>query len=141
MVFREIKNREDDLKTLRAFLENAGSSLNTFRYFARRDLTAIGDHVLTVLSLENNVPVSYGHLDPENELVWLGICVSEEAAGKGHGNSMMTYLIDYAKRKDLREIYLKVDADNSRAKSLYDKFGFEVIEHEPSRYYIMRRIV
>lgn len=139
--FREIKSREEDLEVLRTFLENAGNSLETFRYFRTRDLSAISEHVLTVLGMEDGVPCSYGHLDPENDVVWLGICVAQNAAGKGHGKSMMTYLIDFARNHKIPEIYLKVDADNSRAVSLYHKFGFEDVEHSPNLFYIMRRIV
>jgi len=139
--FREIKNREGDLSALQSFLENAGDSLNTFRYFSKRDLSVIGGHVLTVLSMEDGVPVGYGHLDPENDVVWLGICVSQNAAGKGHGKAMMSYLVDFARNRNISEIYLKVDADNSRAVSLYHKFGFEDVEHAPGRFYIMRRMV
>ena len=53
----------------------------------------------------------------------------------------MTYLIDFARQKNIGEINLKVDAENSRAKALYDKFGFDVIEHSPNRFYIMRRMI
>ncbi|UAY52236.1 GNAT family N-acetyltransferase [Ferruginibacter albus] len=106
------------------FLSNAGKSLISFRYFARRPLTVIQNHLCTYLLFHNNEPVCYGHLDKEGDKVWLGIAVSEKYTGKGLGKTMMEYLLQAARNNMLKGIYLSVDKDNFAAIELYQKFGF-----------------
>src|SRR4051794_15038125 len=119
---REIACGEDDLALLQNFVADAGDSLKTFRYFATRDLSAIRDHVLTILLLHEGSAVGYGHLDPDGDIVWLGICLSQSFRGKGYGRTVMKYLVESASRMGIPEIQLKVDADNPRAISLYRDF-------------------
>jgi ribosomal protein S18 acetylase RimI-like enzyme len=137
---REIKCVENDLKMLQTFVANAGDSLKTFRYFATREVSVIGGHVLTVLLLDDGMPVGYGHLDPEGDAVWLGICLAAASRGRGYGRTIMEYLVESARRMGIPEIDLKVDADNSPAISLYRDFGFEVTRESPDAYF-MKRIV
>jgi hypothetical protein len=40
------------------FLNSAGESLKTFRYFEKRPITVISNHILTALIFLNNEPVS-----------------------------------------------------------------------------------
>lgn len=138
MVCKRIYNNSSDLALLGRFVEEAGESLLTFRYFSSRQLNVIKDHLVTLLILEGEKPVAYGHLDPDKDLVWLGICVSAEYAGKGYGGAVMKYLTDTAKEEKVPEIILKVDAINSKAIQLYRKFGFEDIEVKEGEYHIMK---
>ena len=50
---------------VKQFLSNAGKSLETFRYFAKRPLSAMENHLLTLLALDGNTPIGYGHLDKD----------------------------------------------------------------------------
>ncbi len=117
---------------LRAFLDGAGNSLKTFRYFAKRPLEAINDHVCTWLWLEEDAPVAYGHLDREGDTVWLGIAVQEQHQGKGLGNIMMTLLLDAARGSGVHALKLSVDNTNETAIGLYEAHGFKLLEKTDS---------
>jgi GNAT superfamily N-acetyltransferase len=111
-----------DLEVLRRFLARAGGSLKTFRYFNHRPVTITANHLRTLIGLEGDLPVSYGHLDREDGVVWLGICVAEPEKGKGYGDLMMDALLEYH-----GEISLGVDVDNVPAQKLYEKKGFHYV--------------
>jgi GNAT superfamily N-acetyltransferase len=114
-----------NLNKLQFFLETAGNSLQTFRYFNKRPLTIIENHLVTYLLLDElDNPVCYGHLDKEDGIIWLGISTTEKCKGKGYGKAMMHHLIEFAKAHNHESIYLSVDTINLNAIRLYEKFGF-----------------
>jgi GNAT superfamily N-acetyltransferase len=112
---------------LQKFLDNAGKSLEGFRYFSKRPFSVLDNHVSTLLYIENEMPVCYGHLDRDGEKVWLGIAVIESHIGKGLGNQMMMDLINEARRKNIFDIFLTVDTNNTNAIGLYEKMGFKKV--------------
>jgi GNAT superfamily N-acetyltransferase len=114
---------------LKSFLDHAGNSLQSFRYFNSRPLDVVKNHVCTELLVDDtNTPIAYGHLDTENETIWLGTVVSETYTGKGLGKLMMAHLIDQAKKKQVKRIRLSVDNKNLKAINLYTSFGFKQTE-------------
>lgn len=135
-----------DVKLLEQFIKEAGTSLQSFRYFQKRPLDVIKNHLCTFLLLDNEKPVAYGHLDVSDEAtiashcdskeeglktektIWLGIAVSENYKGKGLGLMMMNQLISFAKNNKVKQIKLSVDNDNESAISLYKKLGFVLQE-------------
>ncbi|MCF7817900.1 MAG: GNAT family N-acetyltransferase [Kiritimatiellales bacterium] len=122
----------ENLQPLETFLASCSSSLETFRYFSKRPLSVIRNHLATLLGYdENHLPVAYGHLDPEDGKVWLGICVAEAHRGKGYGNLMMQALLDAARQQHVDSISLTVDATNPNAARLYEKFGFRLEKQTP----------
>ncbi|MEO9873142.1 N-acetyltransferase family protein [Ekhidna sp.] len=114
------------LSEVKSFLRVAGSSLSAFRYFEKRPYEVILNHLKTLVVMNNNQPVGYGHLDPEDGITWLGICVAERFRGKGIGKLIMNELIKSAKRMEVEEIQLSVDSDNNEAIQLYVRFGFRL---------------
>lgn len=54
----------------------------------------------------------------------LGIAVFQEFTGKGLGKIMLEKLLTEAKKAGFEQMELTVYADNIRARSLYEKFGF-----------------
>lgn len=137
---KRIKNIPEDLQLLSAFLKDAGNSLKTFRYFGKRPLECIQNHRYTILVLnENNIPVGYGHLDPQGDIVWLGICVCENQVGKGYGKVIMAELTKKADFDGIPELILQVDKANVNAVSLYKKFNFIIAEEKDGLYLIMKR--
>ncbi len=73
------------------------------------------------------------------------IAVVPEYEGRGIGTTLLTRLIEEARRRHAADLLLEVRADNPRAQQLYRRFGFEQIHVRP-RYYrdgvdalIMRR--
>ena len=120
-----VKVNENNIHLLVYFLSNLGSSSKSFRYFEKRNISIIQHHLVTLLYLNNkDIPFCYGHLDKENNLVWLGLCVIESQTNKGYGTKMLNYLISEAKKANLNSINLSVDKSNNIAISLYKKFKF-----------------
>ena len=62
------------------------------------------------------------------------IAVVPEYEGRGIGTTLLTALIDEARRRRAADVLLEVRADNPRAQQLYVRFGFEQIHVRP-RYY------
>lgn len=134
MLFENYINSESetDLKKLQKFLDENQIGRKTFRYYEKRDLKVINNHICTILFEDNGESIGYGHLDKENDVVWLGIMVGDNLKGKGYGKKILSQLIT----KINNDIFLTVDKDNHSATSLYKKFGFVIIE-EKKHYYKM----
>ena len=115
---------DSNIYLLENFVRNIGEASKSFRYYNHRSIDVIKNHLVTLLLIENNTPVAYGHLEPENNTTWLGICVLPEYYRKGCGIKMMTALIEKAKKLHLNSIYLTVDIKNENAIKLYHKFHF-----------------
>lgn len=108
------------------FLCNAKSSLCTFRYYEKRKIEVIASHLITLLYLDSKDNyVGYGHLEEENGVIWLGICLVETSFGTGLSKQIMSDLIEFACFNNIKEIELSVDLHNCKAIALYQKFGFE----------------
>ena len=126
---RIIRISTSDSALLEKFLSSAGKSLETFRYFASRNVEVLDHHKLTILVLDNHEhPIAYGHLDEEKQTIWLGNCVAEKYQGKGIGTLIMRYLINFARDQQIKSIRLSVDNQNIAAIKLYEKFGFSISE-------------
>ncbi|GAA0963370.1 ribosomal protein S18-alanine N-acetyltransferase [Frigoribacterium faeni] len=63
------------------------------------------------------------------------IAVAPGARRHGLGRTLMTRLLDEARRRRVREVFLEVRADNPSAQRLYASLGFEQIAVRP-RYYM-----
>ena len=124
---------------MNSFIQLAGSSLQTFRYFSKRSLSVLQDHVCTwVIEMEGQV-VAYGHLDREGEAIWLGIAVAQAARGRGLGRQMMQRLMKSAIEHKIHRVGLSVDSSNTKAIRLYEDFGFRLrSEYQSVRYYEWR---
>ena len=131
-LFDLVRIHKNDTALVKAFLEDAGKSLERFRYFSKRPLTVIKNHLVTYLIMEGDLgPVCYGHLDQDQDsrIVWLGIAVREGHYNRGLGNIMMKSLICFARDNNIPEVFLSADNDNVNAIKLYSKFGFRL--HTP----------
>jgi ribosomal protein S18 acetylase RimI-like enzyme len=123
---QKITSKDEEL--VNKFIQNLGSSAQSFRYFAKRDIAILNQHLVTYLYVENNKPLGYAHLDKEEDIIWLGIAVVEDAIGKGIGKKLMSQLIIFAEQNNIKTIKLSVDSNNTGAIALYKNFGFEIIE-------------
>jgi GNAT superfamily N-acetyltransferase len=115
---------------IQEFLRHAGSSLNKFRYFKSRPIEVIKNHAVTLVALKENKVVGYGHLDKENEKIWLGTAIVESEKGKGLGKLLMDRLMAEAVKMNIEKITLAVDNDNVPAIALYQKYGFVLSKKE-----------
>ena len=120
---------KNNVNLLQQFIHKNNSK--KFRYYDKRNIDIIKNHLLTLIITIDEKIAGYGHLD-KDDCVWLGICVLEEFRGKGLGNEIMKYMITYAKNNKIRNIYLTVDKDNEVAIGMYNKYGF--IEIEDKKY-------
>lgn len=114
-----------DVSLVEEFLKTAGSSLSSFRYFEKRPLSIIENHLVTCILTFQHQPIGYGHLDKEEDKVWLGISLSDKYLGQGLGKLIMTFLIKRSIELNLKEINLTVDKDNQAAIKLYKSFNFQ----------------
>lgn len=57
----------------------------------------------------------------------LTIAVSRESWGRGTGSALLGALIDAARRRGCEQMFLEVRKDNTRARGLYQRRGFEEI--------------
>jgi RimJ/RimL family protein N-acetyltransferase len=134
-MIKKIKPHDtSDLENLSIFLKENIQGKKTFRYFDKRNFDSLNNHLVTLLCYYNSECIGYGHLDNENENVWLGIFVADEFKGLGFGGKIMTELL----KEYNGEIRLSVDKDNWSAIKLYEKFGF-TIQEDKLNYYLMKR--
>jgi len=113
-----------DSQILQEYLDKLGDEKKKFRYFNTRDLSVIKNHLVTLLVIENEIPIGYGHLDLFDDTVWLGVSVQFQQQGKGVGNYLIESLLNKARKLNLKEITLTVDLNNKIAQNLYKKFNF-----------------
>jgi len=62
------------------------------------------------------------------------IAIAEAARGRGRGRTLLRALLEEAAKRDVREVFLEVRADNPVAQALYVSEGFLEIGRKP-RYY------
>ena len=64
----------------------------------------------------------------------LTIAVGADLRGRGVGRALLTHLLDAARRRGARRVFLEVRADNPVAQALYASEGFEPIGRRPHYY-------
>ena len=79
-----------------------------------------GDTIVGTLGFKGNSLTRYQHTGE------FGMGVLKEYWGFGIGSKLLEGLLDWAMASGIHKINLKVVASNTRAMSLYEKFGFEL---------------
>jgi putative acetyltransferase len=103
-----------------------------------RGLLAAGEDVLWVLEDGERVVGTLGlHATGVAGVMGIGMCVVEDARGRGGGRLFMETVMEHARASTLHKIELEVWPDNARAIRLYESFGFEV-EGERREHYRRR---
>jgi GNAT superfamily N-acetyltransferase len=137
MMLKEVGKNNKDIKL---FIEQMGSSSDTFTYFNTRDLGSLNNHIITILLYEDDNPIGYGHLDKDGETVWLGICIVESKVKLGYGTKLMSYLTNYADQCKIN-LKLSVHKLNPEAVGLYKKFRFTKTSECDKSYYFSRLFI
>ena len=127
----EITFADANYSDVSKFLEGAGASLRTFRYFETRNIDTIKNHEYTCVVLKREFIIGYGHLEKEAGKNWLGMALTPTYRGKGIGKKLLHHLLEKASILELDPIYLTVDKSNERALKMYLNFGF-ILETELS---------
>lgn len=113
----------DNILLLKNFIEHINSKF--FRYFNTRNINVIQNHKYTILLINNNDCVGYGHIDFEDNMYWLGIYIKKEFRSQGLSKIIMNDLIKFFNTHFPNKIlHLTVDNDNIIAYTLYVKYGF-----------------
>jgi ribosomal protein S18 acetylase RimI-like enzyme len=106
-------------------------ALDLWHYYGRKFDTKIVNGILSDFSsiklalIEGYTIVAFGHLYNFTEHTCrLGIVSA--VVGRGYGTKLMCELIKYAKNMGCNEIHLSTYADNEKAITLYERFGFIV---------------
>lgn len=133
-----VELKSANVNLINQFLLNAGSSLKTFRYFEKRSLETIQNHLITYVLVKENQVIGYGHLEREIDKVWLGIAISESQLGKGFGLYLMNTLVDFARKLQIKTLHLSVDKVNLGAIKLYEKVGFLKINELNENSFLMK---
>jgi ribosomal-protein-alanine N-acetyltransferase len=87
-----------------------------------------------VAKIENKICAFTGLWIEIDKMHIVNIAVHPSYRKMGIGTYFMNFIIDYAKKEHVKEIYLEVRKSNIIAQNLYKKFGFQIIE-ELKRYY------
>ena len=65
----------DNISILESFIQKEHPP--NFRYYKTRNIGLI-----------NNEPIAYGHIDKENDIYWIGICILDKHQGNGYGKNI-----------------------------------------------------
>jgi ribosomal protein S18 acetylase RimI-like enzyme len=139
MILEIDRDNNAHLDLLYDFINSLGSSDQSFRYFSSRPITAINNHLCTVLLLENNQAVGYAHLDKEEENIWFGIAIAEGHTGKGLGDKLIRYVLEKSEELKIYELKLSVDETNHHAINLYEKHRFHLFKKSNSKLFFNRK--
>lgn len=90
----------------------------------------------TFLIYENNHELfGYGIMScADGECHILNLCIQPSYQGIGWGKSLLNYLLNTARKKKSRVVFLEVRASNARAFTLYHRLGFNEIAKRKDYY-------
>ena len=81
---------------------------------------------LAFFELKDDTIIGYGQiLLLKDKYTIANFGIIEEFRGKGYGEALLIHILNQAKIKGLKEVYIKVKSDNINAINLYKKTGFE----------------
>jgi ribosomal protein S18 acetylase RimI-like enzyme len=124
-----------DEQLVERFLAKLVKGAAQFRYFQKRPVSIIQNHLTTAITLDpRGGPVAYGHLEKEDGKLWLGLAVADDHLNQGLGKSMLNFLVNDAADKGESAVCLAVDKDNIIAQGLYQSAGFAKIGEYPAYY-------
>lgn len=133
----KIKFKRSNEKDLLFLLNNSPNGIKNFRYFYKREVKIIHEHLFSFIYYLENKPVAYFHIEQDEDINWFGIIVSDKYTGLGLSKIIMDHATKICDALNV-ELSLSVDKDNEKAINLYKKYGFSLLE-EKEKYYLLKR--
>ncbi len=100
--------------------------------YALRIARGTGGAVIGVVKAgPNDLPMPSGEPKREETFELHQLYLLEEAKGSGLADAMMGLVLDEARARDAKAIYLSVYVENARAKAFYARHGFVEIGKNP----------
>lgn len=125
--------REDDLDAVLAIERRAYPFPWTPGIF--RDCLRAGYPAWVLEQAQGRVIIGYGVLSvAADEAHLLNVCTAPEAQGRGHGRRLLRAMVQQARSRGARRLFLEVRPSNPHAMALYFDEGFNEIGRRP-RYY------
>lgn len=100
----------------------------------RDELGAPHRHYVVLVDDESRVLGYAGLFAPGAEGDVQTIAVVPEVRGQGYGRQLLESLIEEARQRGVKQLFLEVRADNTPAQGLYAALGFEVLGERPGYY-------
>jgi len=137
MVSNFISINKSNISIINNLISKFSNENQHFRYFESRDpKTIIENHLYTCVFSVSDIIVGYGHLDRDNDKVWLGMFVLKNFQKKGYGLLILENLIKIARKYKLKDIFLSADETNHKAINLYKKFSFKIVKKEKEKFFM-----
>ncbi len=139
IIFREM--RPGDKAQMQAFYNGLGEQSTAFFNVnhgnERRTMDWFGDsprpnHEYYVAEIGGVVA---GHLfiwDTDTRVPWMGVAVRDDYQGQGVGSFLLTSLFGLLESRGYGGILLRTAQNNTAARRLYEKHGFEALGTHPS---------
>ncbi|WP_336337037.1 GNAT family N-acetyltransferase [Haloarcula brevis] len=88
-----------------------------------------------VLVLDIGEPLGYALVVPDRPVAYVAeFAIAPEKQGQGLGTALMDGLLDRLRAGGFETVRLTARADDERARSFYDGFGFSVADELPGHY-------
>ncbi|AAV46624.1 MULTISPECIES: N-acetyltransferase [Haloarcula] len=88
-----------------------------------------------VLVLDIGEPLGYALVVPDHPVAYLAeFAIAPGKQGQGLGTTLMNGLLDRLRTSGFETVRLTARADDNRARSFYDGFGFSVADELPDHY-------
>lgn len=101
----------------------------------RGELAAMPESRHYIVGESEDQVVAYAGLlvaAPEADVATIAVLPGHQ--GRGIGAALLRELLGEARRRGCHDVFLEVRADNPRARSLYEWFGFETVGTRPGYY-------
>ena len=99
--------------------------------------TATPNRRLMIAKLEGKIVGTVSIIEESDKLWVTGLAVHETARGQGVATTILNWTKKEAFDLGKAHVYLDVETDNDKALSLYEKVGFELINH--TKFYTKHR--
>lgn len=95
----------NNIELLEKFIELNNSE--QFTYYNNRNINILKDHKLTILGILEDEPMAYGHIDLNNNINWIGLCVLEKFHKNGYGKQILKYLLNHINNNEITINFIK----------------------------------